>query len=122
MWDAGGTRPYRSFGANGVRGVGLLFGADGGFTIRRRLSKVAAGWIRRGQLYEIAANWEAAMDRAAGLAEKHTASLGTRSADLLHLAFALELEAEVFFSTDACQAEAASAEGLKVVTLGEFEV
>jgi predicted nucleic acid-binding protein len=48
------------------------------------------------------------------LANRHSANLGTRSLDLMHVAAALLLKAETFFSFDERQRKAAKAEGLKV--------
>jgi hypothetical protein len=48
------------------------------------------------------------------LSDRHTPTLGTRSLDLLHIAAALVLQAEEFFSFDARQRKAAASEGLKV--------
>ena len=52
--------------------------------------------------------------KARQLSDRHTPSLGTRTLDLLHVAAALVLEAEVFFSFDDRQRKAAASEGLKV--------
>lgn len=51
---------------------------------------------------------------AAELAERHSARLGTRSLDLMHVAAALLLQAETFLSFDERQRKAAKAEGLRV--------
>jgi len=59
---------------------------------------------------------------AGGLADEataHTERLGARAIDLLHVASALELESEVFLTTDDRQAQLAKAEGLKIVTVAE---
>jgi predicted nucleic acid-binding protein len=48
------------------------------------------------------------------LADRHSASLGTRSLDLIHVAAALLLKAETFLSFDERQRKAAKAERLKV--------
>jgi len=53
-------------------------------------------------------------DRARELSDRHTHLLGTRSLDLLHVAAALILESQIFFSFDDRQRKAAAAEGLKV--------
>jgi predicted nucleic acid-binding protein len=47
------------------------------------------------------------------LAQRHGARLGVRTLDTLHVASALELRAERFWSFDARQAKLAHAEGLK---------
>jgi predicted nucleic acid-binding protein len=52
--------------------------------------------------------------KAAELADRHSARLGTRSLDLLHVAAALLLEAETFLSFDQRQRQAAKAEGLGI--------
>jgi len=52
--------------------------------------------------------------KAAELADRHSAKLGTRSLDLMHVAAALLLGAETFFSFDERQRKAAKVEGLKV--------
>jgi len=53
-------------------------------------------------------------NKARQLSDRHTPALGTRSLDLLHVAAALVLEADVFFSFDERQRKAAASEGLKV--------
>jgi hypothetical protein len=53
-------------------------------------------------------------EKARQLSDRHTPALGTRSLDLLHVAAALNLKAEVFFSFDERQRQAAAREGLKV--------
>jgi predicted nucleic acid-binding protein len=56
-----------------------------------------------------------AFENARRLARKHTASLGTRSLDLLHVASALTLGAATLYSFDVSQRKLAQAAGL---TLG----
>src|SRR5260221_4926359 len=75
--------------------------------------------LDRGQFLEVAADWDDVVQRAGSLSEKHTESRGARSVDLLHVAFALELECEVFLTTDNRQAQVAKAEGLNVVAVAE---
>ena len=53
--------------------------------------------------------------KAIKLAERHSARLGTRSLDLMHVAAALLLNAETFLSFDERQRKAAKVEGLKVL-------
>jgi hypothetical protein len=53
--------------------------------------------------------------KAAELADRHSARLGTRSLDLMHVAAALLLETDTFFSFDERQRKAAKTEGLKVL-------
>jgi predicted nucleic acid-binding protein len=53
--------------------------------------------------------------RALRLSRKWTATLGTRTLDILHVAIALELGADVLFTFDRQQSKLAHAEGLKVL-------
>lgn len=52
--------------------------------------------------------------KAMELADRHSAGLGTRSLELMHVAAALFLKAETFLSFDERQRKAAKLEGLKV--------
>lgn len=52
--------------------------------------------------------------KALELAARHSATLGTRSLDLMHVAAALLLNAELFLSFDDRQRKAAEAEGMRV--------
>jgi predicted nucleic acid-binding protein len=61
--------------------------------------------------------WRSALHRAAELSRKHTAALGCRSLDVLHVASALELQAKSFFTFDDRQQKLAHAVGLKTVRL-----
>lgn len=51
--------------------------------------------------------------KAIELAERHSATLGTRSLDLMHVAAALILKADLFLSFDERQRKAAEKEGLR---------
>jgi hypothetical protein len=57
---------------------------------------------------------EAAFNRAKALSRKITPSIGVRSADLLHIAAALELGANLLYTFDRKQHAAAQAAGLPV--------
>lgn len=57
---------------------------------------------------------EMALERSADLARKHGARLGVRTLDSLHVASALELKAERFWTFDERQSKLAEAEGLKI--------
>lgn len=57
----------------------------------------------------------AVLNRSLELTQKHTATTGTRSLDLIHIATALEIEATDFLSFDHRQRQAGSAEGLNVL-------
>ena len=52
-------------------------------------------------------------DMAQRLSRKHTATLGTRTLDILHVASALVLEAESFYTFDRRQAQLVRAVGMK---------
>lgn len=58
-------------------------------------------------------SWRAVMDQVAELSRQHTARLGTRILDVLHVACALELKARQFVTYDVRQARLATACGLK---------
>ena len=57
---------------------------------------------------------ENAFGRAIALSRLHTRSLGCRTLDILQVAIALELEAEIFFTFDKDQARLAKRAGLTV--------
>jgi predicted nucleic acid-binding protein len=57
--------------------------------------------------------WEAVLTRGQTLSERHTEKLGSRALDLLHVAAALELHADLFVTCDRAQAALAKATGLK---------
>ena len=65
-------------------------------------------------IYRLAPLNEAAFERARRLARQATARLGTRTADILHVASALELGAAYFYSFDQQQRKVARLTGLKV--------
>ena len=56
----------------------------------------------------------AVCQRAKQLSRKHTAALGVRTLDVLHVAAALVLQAEAFYTFDTQQGKLAQAEGLRV--------
>ena len=56
---------------------------------------------------------ENAFDVCADLARRHAAKVGVRTLESLHVAFALELKAEYFWTFDDRQAKLARAEGFK---------
>jgi predicted nucleic acid-binding protein len=60
--------------------------------------------------------WRATLRRAADLSREHTATLGCRSLDVLHVASAIELEFKQFTTFDSRQQQLARAVGLKLVT------
>lgn len=76
-------------------------------------------FVSRRSFLDVALDLDAVIGRATDLAVAHTERLGARAIDLLHVASALELESEVFLTTDDRQAQLAKAEGLRVVTVAE---
>ena len=69
---------------------------------------------RSGGLWIEAAIPEHAFELCADLARRHGPKLGTRTLDSLHVACALELKAERFWTFDDRQAKLAKGEGLKI--------
>jgi predicted nucleic acid-binding protein len=78
--------------------------------------KSAKGFAKDMQdgLYQLSALSDKMLEKAGQLSRQFTARLGTRTADVLHVAAALELGATAIFSFDARQRELARAVGLKV--------
>lgn len=72
-----------------------------------------------GAFWEVAADGEEAMARARALAEAHTERTGARGFDLLPIACALALEAEVFLTCDERQRIVAQAERLPVIMVSD---
>lgn len=56
----------------------------------------------------------ASFEKAMQIARRRTPQLGTRTLDVLHVASALDLKAEMFFTFDHHQAQLAESEGLHV--------
>lgn len=71
--------------------------------------------INTGRFKIVVIDHAAVLARTLALTQKHTATTGTRSLDLIHIASALELAATDFLSLDYRQRQAASAEGLDVI-------
>lgn len=84
------------------------------------IADAAAAWanvetdLRRGRLVKQAVDWPVALRVAARLSERHSATTGTRSLDILHVAAAKSLRAEEFVSFDGRQRILAAAVGLRV--------
>lgn len=70
--------------------------------------------LRDGLLIHTPVNWTDVFRRADDLSEKHAATEGQRTMDLLHVAVALESGAKTFLSFDQRQRKLAKASGLKV--------
>ncbi len=72
--------------------------------------------IQEGRLMLVDVLWRRTLDLAAELSTQHTATLGTRTLDVLHVASAVTLGARRFVSYDDQQAVMAKAVGLRVLT------
>jgi len=70
--------------------------------------------LRDGLLVHTQIDWTDAFRRADQLSEKHAATAGQRTIDLLHVAVALECGAQIFLSFDKRQRKLAKAAGLAV--------
>lgn len=88
---------------------GLFTSADG-----------AAAWgnlesdLRSGRLVRTTVKWPVALRIAARFSERHSATVGTRSLDILHVAAAKTLRAVEFVSFDVRQRTLAATVGLRV--------
>ena len=71
--------------------------------------------LRIGRLVRTSVKWPVAFRVAARLSERHTATTGPRSLDILHVASARTLRAAEFLSFDTRQLDLATAVGLKTV-------
>jgi len=71
--------------------------------------------VRDGRLTVLDVLWRRTLELAAELSAQHTAALGTRTLDVLHVAAAVTLEVKRFVSYDNRQAALAKAVGLRVV-------
>jgi len=70
-----------------------------------------------GRLHQADLLWRATLDQAAELSRVYTPQLGTRAADVLHVACALELKLKHFLTFDERQQKLATVCGLKPVKL-----
>jgi predicted nucleic acid-binding protein len=84
----------------------------------RRETQTAFGllskFISRRVFIESSVDMDKAIESAHSLSARHTERLGCRGFDVLHVALALELECEVFLTSDRIQGALARAEGLDV--------
>lgn len=70
--------------------------------------------LRTARVVRTTVKWPAVFRAAARLSERHSATIGTRSLDILHIAVAKSLSAAEFISFDTRQRALAIAAGLKV--------
>jgi len=87
-----------------------LFSAADAVSARANLNQD----LRSGRLVKAAVNWPLAFRVASALSKRHSATTGTRSFDILHVAAAKSLRAAEFISIDGRQRVLATALGLKV--------
>lgn len=78
----------------------------------------AQAFLARQTLREVTFDSDAVFKKAGDLAVRYAEKIGARSIDILHIASALELETELFLTTDKRQAQVAKGEGLKVGHIG----
>ncbi len=71
--------------------------------------------FEQGRYLQADLSWRAALNQAGALSRKHSATLGTRSLDVLHVACALELGLKTFVSYDTRQQKLARIAGLKLL-------
>ena len=79
---------------------------------KRALDRISAD-IAAGNLTETPLVWPEVLRIADELSEKHTATLGVRSLDLLHVAAAVSLKAKTFLTCDSRQLALARVAGLQ---------
>jgi predicted nucleic acid-binding protein len=88
----------------------------------RKLSQGAANAVFEALQHDVAGLWvhaampEGALDLCADLARRFGPKLGMKTLDTLHVACALELKAERFWTFDERQAKLAKAAGLKTTS------
>ena len=71
----------------------------------------------KGIFYRPQLDWSEIFNYAVDLSKKHTAMIGARSLDILHVASALSIKAEKFFTMDDRQTEVATRAGLRIVEI-----
>ena len=69
---------------------------------------------QRGVYYRPSINWSEMLTRAQSLSTNHTPGIGSRSLDIIHVALALSIGAERFFTFDDRQSQLAAAAGLQI--------
>ena len=72
---------------------------------------------KKGIYYRPPLDWSAVFIHAIDLSKKHSASLGSRALDILHVASALSIHADKFLTLDDRQSQLADLAGLKIVNI-----
>ena len=120
-WRAklGGSLPATHHGrAEVVNAIGLAW-----FRGEIAEAKAVEAWFAldhdfaEGHLQQTSVAWRAALNKAIELSKAHSPQLGTRSADVLHVACALELKLRHFLTFDDRQRKLAALAGLKLIKL-----
>jgi predicted nucleic acid-binding protein len=70
-----------------------------------------------GIFYRPQMDWSEIFKYAVDISKKHTATIGARSLDILHIASALSIKAENFLTVDGRQSEVAAHAGLQIVDI-----
>jgi predicted nucleic acid-binding protein len=113
----GGSLPVTRFGRAEI--VNSIFLAVQRRVIEPEVAVAATddldGDFREGRLTLLDALWRRTLDTASELSRRHTALLGTRTLDVLHVATALTLELTHFVSYDTRQKALAKKVGLRLL-------
>ena len=72
---------------------------------------------KKGIYYRPPLDWSAVFIHAIDLSKTHSASLGSRALDILHVASALSIHADKFLTLDDRQSQLADLAGLKIVNI-----
>ena len=72
---------------------------------------------RKGIYYRPVLNWSEVFIHAVELSQKHTARVGSRALDILHVASALSIHADRFLTLDERQSQLAAHAGLEILTI-----
>jgi predicted nucleic acid-binding protein len=113
--STGAPLPFTALHALEVRNGFKLGLFRGLFTV----GQATAAWsnlekdLRSGRLVRTLVKWPVTFRIAAGLSERHSASLGTRSLDILHVAAAKAMRSIEFVSFDVRQRALAARVGLR---------
>ena len=71
---------------------------------------------KQGIFYTPPINWPDVFNHSLELSNSHTKSVGSRSLDIIHVASALSMGADRFFTFDTQQSQLALAAGIQIVT------
>ena len=83
----------------------------------RQIKATFEGHEKRGIYYRPPTDWSAVFIQAIQLSKKHSASLGSRALDILHVASALSIQADRFLTLDDRQSKLAAHAGLEIPSI-----